>query len=101
MGTDRRRLSARNGFDASTSIVNTSMNTIKQGLKGTHLATGQVVEISLTDAEMALANTKYSIDVNRDWMSMCESVKKRTGITIIDQIEIDYITDNYLDRVFH
>ena len=74
---------------------------IVNGLIGTHIATNQLIEIELTHPEMALANTKYSIDVNRDWSAMCEMVKEREGIDIIGQIDIQSIVINGVVKTFH
>jgi hypothetical protein len=73
---------------------------MKQGLKGTHIATGQSVEIELTDKEMKYATCKDSC-VNECWQLMNDLVTKRTGEVIIGQVEIDVITINHLDRPFH
>ena len=73
---------------------------MKQGLKGTHLATGQPIEIDLTDKEMMYATCK-DICINECWSWLNTLVAKRTGIQIIGQIEIDTITDNHIDKAFH
>ena len=67
------------------------------GLKGIHLATNTPIQIDLTEQEMS-----YAVDkVVDNWGRMCQSVKKRTGITIIGQIQIDYMVIGGKEHVFH
>ena len=74
--------------------------TMKQGLKLTHLATSYPQEISLNGKEMQLASDK--ININESWTLMCESVLSRTGIQIDDgNWEVDSIVINGTDKVFH
>jgi hypothetical protein len=61
------------------------MKSMKRLLKMTHLATSQPVEVELTDAEMTLSK---AID-DASWEIMCNSIKQRTGIEIIGQMELD------------
>ena len=70
---------------------------IENGLIGVHLATSQAVEIPLSAREMQLIHAGG----NHDWNVMCENVKLRTGIEIIDQIQIDYLVVNGNKSVFH
>jgi len=70
---------------------------ITNGLIGVHLATGVDVEIPLSDYEMQL----YHAGGNHQWNTMCESVYKRSGVEIIDQIQIDYVIINGNKSVFH
>ena len=70
------------------------------GLMGTHLSTGYPVDISLSNQEMVLATLKQG-DINSAWESMCALVRRRTGIEIIGQIQIDYIVINGNKRKFH
>jgi len=58
-------------------------------LKMTHLATGQPVEVELNDAEMILAKDKDPNTMNASWEILCNSVKWRTGMEIIDQCQLD------------
>lgn len=67
------------------------------GIKGIHLATNTPIQIDLTEQEMS-----YAVDkVVDNWELMCQSVKKRTGITIIGQIQIDYMVIGGKEHVFH
>jgi len=67
------------------------------GIKGIHLATNTPIQIDLTEQEMS-----YAVDkVVDNWERMCQSVKKRTGITIIGQIQIDYMVIGGKEHVFH
>ena len=67
------------------------------GLIGTHIATNTPVEIDLNASEMQL----FHAGGNHQWFQLCESVKARTGIDIIDNIQIDWIVINGIKRVFH
>lgn len=67
------------------------------GLIGTHIATNIPVEIELNASEMQL----FHAGGNHDWFRMCESVKARTGIEIIGQVQIDFQVINGNKRVFH
>jgi hypothetical protein len=70
------------------------------GLIGTHIATGIPMEIPLNYKEMQLALFK---DVNgvEKWDIMADALFERTGITIIGQMEIDYMVVEGIKRVFH
>lgn len=70
-------------------------------LLGTHLATNQPVEISLNSIEMSYACDKNSKTVNASWEYMCAMVSQRTGIDIIDNIQIDWIVIDGIKRAFH
>jgi hypothetical protein len=61
------------------------MKSMKRLLRMTHLATSQLVEVELTDAEMTLSK---AID-DASWEIMCNSIEQRTGIEIIGQMELD------------
>jgi len=74
---------------------------VMNGLIGTHIATRQYVEIELTKNEMTLATTKNMFQVNIDWREMCLSVRQRTGIHIIGQIDIQSIVINGVVKTFH
>lgn len=67
------------------------------GLIGTHIATNIPVEIPLNASEMQL----FHAGGNHDWFRMCESVKARTGIEIIDQIQLDFQVINGNKSKFH
>ena len=70
---------------------------MKNGLIGTHIATGIPVEIDLNVSEMHL----FHAGGNHDWNVMCESVKTRTGIEIIDEIELAFQVINGNKSKFH
>mgnify|MGYP006075396659 CR=1 FL=1 len=72
---------------------------MNNGIIGTHLATNQPVEIELTPQEMSLATS--TLNKYMDWDTMCELVLERTGITLIGQVEIDFLIVNGNKRVFH
>jgi len=78
-----------NSYKGFTPMVN--------GLKGTHIATGYPVEIPLNGKQMQLA-TYSGPGMNDLWDDMCASVD---SYDIIDQIEIDYIVINGVEKVFH
>ncbi len=67
------------------------------GLIGVHIATNTPVEIPLNASEMQL----FHAGGNYDWLCMCESVKARTGIEIIDQIQLDFQVINGNKSKFH
>lgn len=71
------------------------------GIQGIHLATNQPIEIDLNTTEMSYACDKNSKTINASWEYMCAMVKQRTGIDIIDQIQIDWIVIDGIKRVFH
>tara|TARA_B110000503_G_C6996739_1_gene349755 strand:- start:621 stop:839 length:219 start_codon:yes stop_codon:yes gene_type:complete len=72
---------------------------MNNGIIGTHLATNQPVELELTTEEMSLATS--TLNKYMDWDTMCELVLERTGITLIGQVEIDFLIVNGNKRVFH
>ena len=65
---------------------------IKNGLIMEHIATGYPDEIAL--------NSKDS-KPNLSWEMMCDSVKHRCGVDIIDNYHIDYIVINGEKKKFH
>lgn len=73
---------------------------MENGIKGTHLATGQPVEIELNDMEMNQATDKSEF-LNILWSEMCKSVMRRTGIVIEGQISIDWIVIKGVAKEFH
>ena len=73
---------------------------ITNGLLGTHIATGIPMEIPLNYKEMQLALYK-SVEGVEKWDMMAEALFERTGITIIGQMEIDYMVVEGTKRVFH
>jgi len=70
------------------------------GLKCTHLATGYPVDIPLNYKEMQLAMDK-SDRQNDSWDLMCALVLDRCGVEIIDQMELEKIVINGLERPLH
>ena len=70
---------------------------MKNGLIGTHIATNTPVEIELNASEMQL----FHAGGNHQWFQLCESVKARTGIEIIDQIQLDFQVINGNKSKFH
>jgi len=67
------------------------------GLIGTHLATGQTVEIELDLVELALAKSTQ----DSDWNQLNDSIKFKNGFGIIGEVELDFIIENGNRRVFH
>jgi len=67
------------------------------GLIGTHLATGQTVEIELDLVELALAKSTQ----DSDWNMLNDSIKFKNGFGIIGEINLEFIIDNGVRRVFH
>jgi hypothetical protein len=67
------------------------------GLIGTHLATGQTVEIELDLVELALAKSTQ----DRDWNLLNDSIKFKNGFGIIGEVQLDFIIENGNRRVFH
>ncbi len=76
--------------------------TLKNGLIGTHLATGIPMEIPLNYKEMQVAlSSKLIGKWYEQWDMMAKALFERTGITIIGQMEIDYMVVEGDQRVFH
>jgi hypothetical protein len=67
------------------------------GLIGTHLATGQTVEIELDLVELALAKSTQ----DSDWNQLNDSIRFKNGFGIIGEVELDFIIENGNRRVFH
>ena len=67
------------------------------GLIGTHLATGQTVEIELDLVELALAKSTQ----DEDWNLLNDSVRFKNGFGIIGEVELDFIIENGARRIFH
>jgi len=67
------------------------------GLIGTHLATGQTVEIELDLVELALAKSTQ----DRDWNLLNDSIKFKNGFGIIGEVELNFIIENGNRRAFH
>ena len=67
------------------------------GLIGTHLATGQTVEIELDLVELALAKSTQ----DSDWNQLNDSIRFKNGFGIIGEVQLDFIIENGNKRVFH
>mgnify|MGYP000994526772 FL=1 len=67
------------------------------GLIGTHLATGQTVEIELDLVELALAKSTQ----DSDWNLLNDSIRFKNGFGIIGEVELDFIIENGARRIFH
>lgn len=67
------------------------------GLIGTHLATGQPVEIELDLVELALAKSTQ----DEDWNMLNDSIKFKNGFGVIGEVDLEFIIDNGVRRVFH
>ena len=67
------------------------------GLIGTHLATGQTVEIELDLVELALAKSTQ----DEDWNLLNNSIRFKNGFGIIGEVELDFIIENGARRIFH
>lgn len=74
---------------------------MKNGIIGTHLATGYPVELTLNYKEMQLAMDKNAETINKSWEMMNDAVLERTGTEIIGQIEIEHIVVDGVKKVFH
>jgi len=64
---------------------------MKNGLIGEHIATGQPVQIELTEEELHLDC----------WDTAMGIVHERTGIEVIGNIQIDYLVVDGVRKVFH
>ncbi len=67
------------------------------GLIGTHLATGQSVEIELDLVELALAKSTQE----SDWSLLNDSIRYKNGFDLIGEVQLDFIIENGTRRVFH
>jgi len=67
------------------------------GLIGTHLATGQTVEIELDLVELALAKSTQ----DSDWNMLNDSIRFKNGFGIIGEVQLDFIIENGARRIFH
>lgn len=70
------------------------------GIIGTHLATGQEVELPLNGKEMQLALDKGA-ELNESWTLMNRMVRARGEISIIGEVEVDFLVVNGVKRSFH
>jgi len=69
-------------------------------LKGTHIATGQPVDVDLTRKEVLLI-TAPSGDINDNWEKAMDLLSVRSGIEIIGQVDLETITINGVEKPFH
>lgn len=69
-------------------------------LKGTHIATGQPVEVELGKREVLLIEA-IGGDINGNWEKAMDLISVRTGIEIIGQVDLETITINGVERPFH
>ena len=70
------------------------------GIIGTHLATGQEVELPLNGKEMQLALDKGA-QLNESWTLLNRMVRARGEISIIGEVEVDFLVMNGVKRSFH
>ena len=70
------------------------------GIIGTHLATGQEVELPLNGKEMQLALDKGD-KLNESWTLMNRMVRARGEVSIIGEVEVDFLVVNGVRRSFH
>jgi FMN-dependent NADH-azoreductase len=69
-------------------------------LKGTHIATGQPVEVELGKREVLLI-TAIGGDINGNWEKAMDLITMRTGIEIIGQVDLETITIDGVEKPFH
>ena len=69
-------------------------------LKGTHIATGQPVEVMLSRREVLLITAPYG-DINGNWEKAMDLISVRSGIEIIGQVDIETITIDGIEKPFH
>ena len=70
------------------------------GLKGTHIATGYPVEVDLSKKELMLIDSPTG-NINDNWEKAMHLLYKRTGVEIINQVDIETIVINGVDKPFH
>jgi hypothetical protein len=69
-------------------------------LKGTHIATGQPVEVELGKREVLLIEA-IGGDINGNWEKAMDLISVRTGIEIIGQVDLETITIDGVEKPFH
>ena len=69
-------------------------------LKGTHIATGQPVEVELGKREVLLI-TAIGGDINGNWEKAMDLISVREGIEIIGQVDLETITIDGVEKPFH
>ena len=70
---------------------------MSNGLIGTHIATGIPVEIELDLVELALAKSISDVE----WNQLNESIIQKHGHGIIGEVDLEFIVENGVKRVFH
>ncbi len=70
------------------------------GLIGIHIATGYPVEVDLSKKELMLIEAATG-NINDNWEKAMHLLYVRTGIEIINQVEIETIVINGVDKPFH
>ena len=69
-------------------------------LKGTHIATGQPVEVMLSKREVLLITAPFG-DINGNWEKAMDLISVREGIEIIGQVDLETITIDGIEKPFH
>jgi len=70
------------------------------GLIGTHIATGIPVEVDLSKKELMLIDSPTG-NINDNWEKAMHLLYKRTGVEIINQVDIEKIILNGVVKMFH
>ena len=70
------------------------------GLIGTHIATGYPVEVDLSKKELMLIEAATG-DINDNWEKAMHLLYVRTGVEIINQVDIEKIVLNGVVKTFH
>ena len=70
------------------------------GLIGTHIATGYPVEVDLSKKELMLIDSPTG-NINDNWEKAMHLLYKRTGVEIINQVDIEKIILNGVVKRFH
>ena len=70
------------------------------GLIGTHIATGYPVEVDLSKKELMLIEAATG-DINDNWTKAMHLLYVRTGVEIINQVDIEKIVLNGVVKTFH
>ena len=73
---------------------------MNNGLIGSHIATGYPVEVDLSKKELSLIQAPYG-NINDNWELAMHLLYKRTGVEILDQVDIEYIIINGVVKKFH
>lgn len=73
---------------------------MNNGLIGSHIATGYPVEVDLSKKELSLIEAPHG-NINDNWEHAMHLLYKRTGVEILDQVDIEYIIINGVVKKFH